>query len=46
MKEYGYVEVEAENEAEAYEKAKEEEENGGFLFNNSECHIGEILWQK
>jgi len=43
MREDGYVEVEAENEEEAFEKAEIENEAGGFVSYKSECSIGEIL---
>ena len=43
MEEHGYVEVEASDETEAYEKAGEELNNGGFVSYKSECYIGKIL---
>lgn len=43
MTEHGYVEVQAENKAEALEKAQEESDSGGFVGINSEGSIGEII---
>jgi hypothetical protein len=44
MKEYGYVDVRARDEEEAIELAEQVSNEGGFVGTNSECEIGEVLF--
>lgn len=45
MKEYGYVDIEANSKEEAKELAFEAINNGDFTSNNSECETGEVVEQ-